>query len=50
MAVWDRPGEGGRPKGIIDLPYMASNGLILKGFVGKARTFKRAKGKSLLQS
>ena len=32
MAVWDCPGGRGRPKGIIDLPYMALNGLIFKGF------------------
>ena len=51
MAVWDCPGGRGRPKGIIDLPYMALNGLIFKGFFfGKAQTFKRAKGKSLVQS
>ena len=42
--------EGERPEGTMDLPYMASNGLIFKGFVGKAQTFKRAKGKSLIQS
>ena len=29
-AVWDCPGRG-RPKGIMGLPYMASNGLIFKG-------------------
>ena len=42
--------EGGRPKGIMGLPYMASNRLIFKGFFGKAQTFKRAKGRSLVQS
>ena len=41
---------GGRPKGIMGLPYMASNRLIFKGFFGKAQTFKRAKGRSLVQS
>ena len=40
---------GGRPKGIMGLPYMALNGLIFKGIFGKARTVKRAKG-SLVQS
>jgi len=44
---------GGRSKGIMGLPYMASNGLILKGcflFFCKAQTFKRAKRRSLVQS
>ena len=41
---------GGRSKGIMGLPYMASNGLIFKDFFGKAQTFKRAKGRSLVQS
>ena len=41
---------GGRSKGIMGLPYMASNGLMFKGFFGKARTFKRAEGRSLVQS
>lgn len=45
--------ERGRPKGTMGLPYMASNGLLLRFFVvvfffcfffGKARTFKRVKG------
>ena len=42
--------EGEGPKGTIGLPYMASNGLIFIGFFGKARTFKRAKGRNLVQS
>ena len=42
--------EGGRPKGIMGLPYMTSNGLIFRGFFRKAWTFKRAKGRSLVQS
>ena len=37
---------GGRSKGIMGLPYMASNGLILKCIFGKARTLKSAKGQS----
>ena len=41
---------GGRPKGTMGLPYMALNGLIFKGVFGKARTFKRAKGRGLVQS
>ena len=47
-------GSGGSPKGTMGLPYMASNGLMFKGFVflffSKAQTFKRAKGRSLVQS
>ena len=31
---------GGRPKGIMGLPYMVLNGLIFKGFFGNAWTFK----------
>ena len=50
MAVWNRPGRGERPTGTMDLPYMASNGLIFKDFFGKAWTFKRAKGRNLVQS
>ena len=50
MAVWNRPGRGERPTGTMDLPYMASNGLIFRGFLGKAQTFKRSKGRSLIQS
>ena len=46
--------EWERPKGTMGLPYMASNGLMFKGFVflffSKAQTFKRAKGRSLVQS
>ena len=39
---------GGSPKGIMGLRYMASNGLIFRDFFGKARTFKKAKGRSLV--
>ena len=47
--------EGGRPKGTMDLSYMASKRLIFKVFFfffffGKAQTFKRAKGRSLVQA
>ena len=42
--------DGERPKGTMGLPYMASNGLIFKDFFGKAQTFKKAKGRSLVQS
>ena len=42
--------DGERPKGTMGLPYMASNGLIFKDFFGKAWTFKKAKGRSLVQS
>ena len=35
---------GGNPKGTMGLPYMASNGLIFKGFFGKARTLRGLKG------
>ena len=43
-------GSGGSPKETMGLPYMASNGRIFRDFFGMARTFKRAKGKSLVQS
>ena len=36
------------PKGTMGLPYTALNGLIFRGFFGKAQTFKRAKGRSLV--
>ena len=45
--------EWGRPKGIMGLSYMALNGLIFKiffFFFGKVWNFKRAKGRSLVQS
>ena len=42
--------DGERSKGTMGLPYMASNGLIFKDFFGKAWTFKRAKGRNLVQS
>ena len=38
------------PKGTIGLPYLASDGLIFRDFFGEAQTFKRAKGRSLVQS
>ena len=50
MTVWDRPGRGDNLKVLMGLPYMALNGLIFKGVLGKARTFKRAKGRGLVQS
>ena len=37
-------GEG--LKGTMGHQYMASNGLIFRGFLGKAQTFKRSKGRS----
>ena len=40
---------GGRLKGVRGLLYMASNGLIFKDFFCKARTIKRAKGRSFVQ-
>ena len=42
--------DGERPKAVTGLPYMASNGLIFKGFFGKAWAFKRAKGRNLVWS
>ena len=38
------------PKGTMGLPYTASNRLIFRVFFGKAQTFKRAKGRGLVQS
>ena len=47
-AVWDHPGRGKTQRYYGPPIHVASDGLIFKGFFGKALTFKRAKG-SLVQ-
>ena len=48
-AIWDCPGRGEDPK-YYGPPIHGLEWTDIKGFFGKAWTFKRAKGRSLVQS